>query len=288
MKPLITASLLLATCLALGCEPPGLVQVDKVRQLTMQKDREFSRMAYFDAALRVLSRHGYVFETSDRPAVINTTWKGELLTVAGEKKTAFISFKLQFTTSNQGSRMQSLVNDCSVTKQDCMGVPSVDAVPCPAGTADKIDPWEPETAAAIEAYLTNLNKEIDAEVPIIYQEMRRSPDGGSERRLPAEGYETAPNPAKEPPAPALVVLPTRVGTGPVPQAGSKVRLHVVTTHEGRKLDDSIIEYKLGDPQPPCMADGLSGMHIGGAAKIICPKAAGTDDLIFEVELMEQL
>jgi FKBP-type peptidyl-prolyl cis-trans isomerase len=106
--------------------------------------------------------------------------------------------------------------------------------------------------------------------------------------------------AKKSPSGAIVI-PIKEGTGPVPTASDKVKVHYTgTLVSGRVFDSSAqrgpAEFPLGQVIK-CWTEGLQLMKVGGKARIVCPSEIaygpagnagipGNAVLTFEVELLE--
>lgn len=100
----------------------------------------------------------------------------------------------------------------------------------------------------------------------------------------------------------LVYRELTKGTGPVPQATDRVRVHYRGTLVDGKVFDS--SYERGTPAEfplnqviKCWTEGLQKMAVGGKAKLVCPSSIAYGDsgrppvippgatLVFEVELL---
>jgi len=148
-----------------GC---ASLTINAVRETSLAQDGEAWRYAYFDAATRVLAKRGYTIKISDRPSIVSTTWKGEWHLVGGDDG-AILSFRLQFTTTNQAIRLQADVNQC-ITGATSYQVPCTDEL-APYG----IDKWPADSARAIDAYMTDVQGSIVKEARSIYSDLSKRP-----------------------------------------------------------------------------------------------------------------
>ena len=100
----------------------------------------------------------------------------------------------------------------------------------------------------------------------------------------------------------LVYRELEAGTGPMPTASNKVRVHYRgTLVDGTEFDSSLdgepLEFPL-DGVIPCWTEGVQMMRTGGKAELVCPaeiaygdRGAGSDippgaALVFEVQLLD--
>jgi FKBP-type peptidyl-prolyl cis-trans isomerase FkpA/FKBP-type peptidyl-prolyl cis-trans isomerase FklB len=101
----------------------------------------------------------------------------------------------------------------------------------------------------------------------------------------------------------VIVTTIKPGTGPVPTATDKVKVH----YTGTLVDGTVFDSSVQRGQPAtfplnsvikCWTEGVTTMKVGGKAKFVCPADAAYGDkgapprikpgstLVFEVELLE--
>lgn len=138
--------------------------------------------------------------------------------------------------------------------------------------------------------------------------LRDSRMGQRSSKEKAKGKEYAEKAAKEKGAQkfpsGLVLIPIKEGTGEMPKASDKVKVHYHGTFTDGKVFDSSVERKEPAEFPlngviPCWTEGVQKIKKGGKAKLVCPSDIAYGDqgrpsipggatLVFEVELLDIL
>ena len=145
-------------CLLLGLlpaacgHPPRAPEVSRIGLWRIEDDPETKREAYFDGALRVLARRGFVVGTAERPSVLNTEWQSIPSGVVIEDVTVALQFRVQMTTTTQSARLQVMVASCSIP--NC---------------ADFTGTFNPQLVPFINQQISGIHRECVDEAVAIYR-----------------------------------------------------------------------------------------------------------------------